>query len=205
MGGFELHRRAVGSHAASTHDHHIIPKHICLFHTVRGQHHCCTTSVAADQLPGEPACVGVHAGRRFVDEDHSRVPQKGDGHAELPLLAPTQISCLAVQLGCQAHLLSGLKCHLSHIRSSVSLNGCIQLQVLTHSQVRPQHIMLRAHPEALPDALHLAPHIKAIQDCTSRGGGGEAGEDMDEGRLAGAVVPQQSCDAASREVHIHII
>eukprot|EP00983_Pelagomonas_calceolata_P129907 1161645-Pelagomonas_calceolata.AAC.21 len=37
------------------HDHHIIPKHICLFHTVRGQHHCCTTSVAADQLPGEPA------------------------------------------------------------------------------------------------------------------------------------------------------
>lgn len=84
------------------------------------------------------------------------------------------------------------RAHLCHFRPLVALDGGIQLQVLSHRQVRPQHIVLRADPQALSYAAHLGAHVKAVQDRMPAGGGHEACEDVDECGLAG---PASACRA----------
>lgn len=53
-----------------------------------------------------PACVGVHAGSRLINQNNVRVSKERDCHTELAPFSAAEIASLPVQLGVESHLLA---------------------------------------------------------------------------------------------------
>mmetsp|Transcript_4347 Transcript_4347/g.18384 ORF Transcript_4347/g.18384 Transcript_4347/m.18384 type:complete len:424 (+) Transcript_4347:2699-3970(+) len=80
-----------------------------------------------------------------------------------------------------------------------------EAEVLAHGEGRPEDVVLRTHAEAAADVVHLRGRALAVDGRAAGRGGDEAGEHVEGGALAGAVVAEDDGDLALEAVEVDVL
>ena len=173
-----------------------------LLQVVRGEHDGVAVAVqAADELPQPLAQADVHPGGRLVQHDHRRpVHQRlRDQHAALH--AARQ----------RAHVGIGLRRQVEVVHDLVDPGvvaaqpevARLDAQRLAHAEERVEHQFLRHHAEHAPRPPVVGDDIGAHHAHLARACARQAGDDADQGGLAGAVRPEQAEELALGDGKAH--
>ena len=124
-----------------------------LVHVVRGDKDGdALVGGAVNKLPEASAGHGVHATRRFIEKDHPRLVEDGDGESQLLLPAQGKGADQRVALGLEAQLAEHLVGLAGDVPLLQAIDAAEEAQVLPHLQVLVEGELL-AHVADVP--LHL--------------------------------------------------
>ena len=151
----------------------------------------------ADHLPGRAAGGRVEAGRRLVEEEQLGIADQRDAEVEPPPLPARERLHERLALLRQADQLE----HVIHA-AGARVVAAEHPDRLGHGQVRPHRGRLEHDADALPvralRALGIVPehpHVAAVAPAVAL-------EDLDGGRLAGAVRPEQAEHLADGDLEV---
>ena len=155
--------------------------------------------------------VDAHAGRRLVEHVDARLERHQHRHLELPLVAVRQAARRGVDAVAEAHLLDqrarplerllAIEPHREQAEALVALRLHREANVLEHAQVREQLRQLERAAEAAVGARRhrLAGDVGAVQPDRAGAGAQLARDQVEVGRLAGAVRADDRGQRAGRE------
>mmetsp|Transcript_58458 Transcript_58458/g.173731 ORF Transcript_58458/g.173731 Transcript_58458/m.173731 type:complete len:359 (+) Transcript_58458:1420-2496(+) len=206
MGRLEVLGRAEHPHPARCHDADALGEYVGLVHVVRRQQHDAILRRLADAVPDEAARAYVDSGRGLVDKDDlGRAARESHRRRELALRATRQrLRLLVGVFGEAVPLLDVLDRSLQRGAGEafeLEQDG----QVLAQRERRPDALELRAEAGALEDLHQATVGWQAVERRHTRRGHVLAGEDVDGGRLARAVGPQEGEADASGDRECEVV
>jgi hypothetical protein len=151
----------------------------------------------ADHLPRVAAGCGVEAGRRLVEEDQLGVADEGQGEVEPALLAAGERAHIRVRLLLQARDRDDL---LDVARARIEVGEVPERLARRDVAVHPGR--LQDDADALAQLTRVLLGIVAEHRDDAGRAGPVALEDLDRGRLAGAVGPEQAEDLAHGDLEV---
>src|SRR5207247_11311573 len=188
--GGEVARRPQRDHAPMVHDRHPIAEPLRLLHIMRGQQdRIPRRPERPDDLPQLAAGLGVEPGRRLVEEQQLRTVDQRARDRE-PLLLPAGQGAdagpaLLLELHQAEHLVDRMLAPVEAAEQRDRLGDGELIALLAALELDPEALAQRAPPGT------VAP-VHPPDFDRSGVGDGEPFEDLDGGRLAGAVGPEQA-------------
>src|SRR4051812_32131596 len=191
-------RRALGHDPPLLDDRHAVAQRLRLVEVVRGeQDRLAQVLQRADDLPRVAPRRGIEARRRLVEEDQLRVADEGQGEVEPAPLAAGEGAHVGVRLLLQAGDRDDL---LDVARVRVEVGEVLQRLARRDVAVHAGRLQDDADPLAqLPRVLLW---IVAEHGDDPGRAGAVALEDLDRGRLAGAVGAEQAEDLADGDLEV---
>mmetsp|Transcript_58428 Transcript_58428/g.136559 ORF Transcript_58428/g.136559 Transcript_58428/m.136559 type:complete len:343 (-) Transcript_58428:710-1738(-) len=190
-------RRAAALQATLCHDCNSIAQDVCLIHEVRGEYCHTTLSYVANHVPSGASAEGIHARGRLVKEAHTRLAYDSQAKGQLSPLPTRKRGCASVYLLSEPHLLHHLLHAPWHIIAVHTSEEAIYAEMLTHSEVLPQDIVLWADSNDSSNAGHPCPYGKTSNVGVPTCRGHHAGEHIDGCGLPSTIVAKQ-CQNLSR-------
>ena len=151
--------------------------------------------------PELAAQLDVHAGGGFVEDQDRRIVHHGLGHHQASLHAAGELSHIGVGLVGQSEGrqdLVGAPFRLGH-----AIKASLRLHALPGREEDVCGDFLRHHADGGAGAARLLVNVDAPELHRARCLVNEAGENVDEGRLARAVRTQKAEDGTSRDRQIY--
>ena len=183
----ERGRRTFGDDPAGRDHRDPVSEELSLIHVVGGeQHRHAERRQVLDHVPRLAAGRGVKAGGRLVEEQQFRVADQGNRDVQPPLLAAGQLAHPGAPLVLQADQAD----HLVH-RPRMRVEGGIHGDRLAHGEVPVDARGLQHEPGAALQPGPLTARIHAKNAHLAAVTGPVALQDLDRGRLARPVRPEQ--------------
>ena len=150
-----------------------------------------------DHVPGCAACGGVEAGGRLVEEDQLGVADQGEAEVEPASLAAGEARRLLVVLAGEADE----RDRLGH-GARVAVVAGVELERLSDGEAGVGCGLLQDDPDPVAPGACSFGRVDAEHGHVSFGSGSEAFEDLDGGRLAGAVRAEEGEDLAALDFEV---
>src|SRR4051794_37809410 len=194
----ELARRALGEDAPALDDRHAVGERLRLVEVVRREHDgLAELAQRADRLPGGAARGRVEAGGRLVEEDQLRVADQRQAEVQPPQLAAGQLARHRVLLALQADERE----HLGRVARVREHPGEV-LERLADADAAVDAGLLQDDAQPLAQRPRPASRVEAEDGDLAAAALAVALEDLDRGRLARPVGPQQPVDLAAADLEL---
>mmetsp|Transcript_15944 Transcript_15944/g.46132 ORF Transcript_15944/g.46132 Transcript_15944/m.46132 type:complete len:547 (+) Transcript_15944:46-1686(+) len=179
---------------AIRHDRNPVAENVCLVHEVGRQHNDAILADALDHVPRRAPAEGVHARGRLVEEADAGPTDEREAQGQLPLLPARQRACPGLCLLRKAHMEHHVASPHLHLLWHHATEASIDLEVLGHGQLGPEHVVLRADADDLPDLAQVGAQCVPGDEGVAARRLGHADEHVDRRGLPRAVMPEQCQD-----------
>ena len=167
-----------------------------LVHVVRGQEdRLAELAEVVDHVPGCPSRRGIEAGCRLVEEDQLGVADQGEPEVEPAPLAAGEARGLPVVLAGEADE----RDRLGH-RSGVAVVAGVELERLADGEPGIGRGLLQDDPDPVAPGARSVGRVDAEHRHLSIRPGAEPFQDLDRGRLAGAVRAEEGEDLSALDL-----
>eukprot|EP00162_Nutomonas_longa_P015293 comp22263_c0_seq1/m.53007 comp22263_c0_seq1/g.53007 ORF comp22263_c0_seq1/g.53007 comp22263_c0_seq1/m.53007 type:complete len:834 (-) comp22263_c0_seq1:9-2510(-) len=190
--GLEEQRRAHRAQHAFRHDCNAVAQNVRFVHRMRREHNHTSSTALLNQPPDVAPRERINPAAWLIEIHHLGAPNKGQRHTQLALHAAAQIRSQRVRLLREsnlAHLDMGLAINIC---GSNTLDPRKQPQMLEHSQLVKQNVVLRAEPGDLANRINIINHRAVKHKRIARGRRRHARQHRNRRGLASTIVAQQA-------------
>ena len=197
----QLIGRAFRDDVAVVHDGYAVAELFRLVHVVRREHDRPALALEdRDQVPELPARLRIETGGRLVEEEQLGPADERAGEGEPLFLAAGEIR----NTGAPFFLQLDEANHVAHGRA-LRVETPKEHQGLVHRELVGELRVLQLDAEALPKRGLIGRPAAAQKDDVPRIGRGQAFANLDGGRLAGAVRPEQAEAFAGADLQVDAV
>ena len=153
-----------------------------------------------EQIPQLPARDGIDAGRRLVEEKHTRFVDEGAGHGEALAPATGEQGGPPVEVGFEVRERDEFVAALPQPITAQTVKAAEEQQVLVHGQFIVERKLLRHVTDRALEPVGLAHDVHAADAAGAGGRFEDAAQHADDGGLAGAVGAEKPKTSPRRTV-----